>query len=66
MEKEERLVITVVEMAALLRVSRPVAYKLTNMESFPVVQVGKRKLIPTEGLKRWLVEQSGCLPSTHL
>jgi predicted DNA-binding transcriptional regulator AlpA len=46
-------------MAAMLGISRPVAYELTKREGFPAVRVSERRIIvPVEALKRWLNEQA--------
>ena len=52
---EEKLVYSVAEVGQLLGVSRPKVYDLTNRSDFPVVQVGRRKLIPKKSSKNGLV-----------
>ena len=54
---DERLTLTVKEMAALLGISYKSANELTHRENFPVVNLGRKKIIPREGLERWLLEQ---------
>jgi len=51
---EHKLVISVEEMARMLSISRPFAYKLSHQEGFPVIVLGKRRLINVEALQRWL------------
>lgn len=53
----ERLTLTVKEMADLLGISYKTANALTHRENFPVVCLGRKKLIPREGLEKWLLEQ---------
>lgn len=54
----EKLTVSVDEMAAMLGISRPVAYELTKRDGFPAVRVSERRIIvPVEALKRWLNEQ---------
>lgn len=53
----ERLAIGVKEMAKLLGISARSAYNLVQTPGFPLIRVGKRQLIPTEALKKWLDEQ---------
>lgn len=45
-------------MAELLGISRPVAYKLTQEEGFPVIRVGRRLLIPIDALQKWITNES--------
>jgi len=57
----EKLAISVDEMAKLIGCSRPVAYQIANRDDFPALRVGKsgkKIIIPIDGLKRWLSEQS--------
>ena len=56
----DKLTVSVDEMAAMLGISRPVAYELAKREGFPAVRVSERRIIvPVEALKRWLNEQAG-------
>ncbi|MBE6630576.1 MAG: helix-turn-helix domain-containing protein [Ruminococcaceae bacterium] len=56
---EEKLTLSVDEMAAMLGISRPVAYELSKKEGFPAIRVSERRIIiPVESLKRWLVKQA--------
>ena len=50
----EKLTMSVKEMSQQLGVSLPKAYELTNIRGFPVIQVGRRKLIPADGVRKWL------------
>lgn len=55
----DKLTVSVDEMAAMLGISRPVAYELAKREGFPAVRVSERRIIvPVEALKRWLNEQA--------
>lgn len=55
----DKLTVSVDEMAAMLGISRPVAYELTKRDGFPAVRVSERRIIvPVEALKRWLNEQA--------
>lgn len=53
---EHKLVISVEEMARMLSISRPFAYKLSHQAGFPVIVLGKRRLINVEALQHWLNE----------
>ena len=56
---QEKLTISVEEMANMLGISRPVAYELTHREGFPVVRVSERRvIIPLDSLKRWLEREA--------
>lgn len=55
---EEKLVYSVSEVGQLLGVSRPKVYDLTNRSDFPVVQVGRRKLIPKKEFEEWLSRET--------
>ena len=60
MQEEKKLTLTVPEMAKLLGISRPVAYKLVRRAGFPAVKVSERRIIvPVEALHRWLDDQAG-------
>ena len=51
----EKLTLSVEEMAQTLGISRPVAYELIKREGFPAIRVSERRIIiPIESLKRWL------------
>lgn len=54
-----KLTMTVQEMAEQLNISEAVAYELTERRGFPVIRVSeRRKIIPVDGLMRWLEKQS--------
>ena len=55
----ERLTISIEEMAKQLGISRPTAYTLANSEGFPVLKIGKRKVVPVLGLQEWIKKNSG-------
>lgn len=47
--------LTVPEMAAYLRISKPIAYQLIHREDFPAVKVGeKRFVVPKDKLLQWM------------
>ena len=45
------LVMTVKDVQNVLRVSRPNAYRIMNLESFPKMKIGKRVLVEKEAFK---------------
>lgn len=56
----EKAILSVAELASFLGVSKTVAYRLAASEGFPVLRLGKRILIPMDGLTEWIATQSGC------
>ncbi len=52
--KTQKLTYSVSEAAAVIGVSTSNMYQIIKMEGFPVVMLGKRRLIPIKGLERWL------------
>lgn len=55
--EQERLAINVKEMAKMLGISAKTAYDLVKTPGFPIIRIGKRQIIPTEALKKWMGEQ---------
>ncbi len=49
-----KLAYTVKEMAGTLGISIPKAYELTERADFPVLFVGRKKLIPIEAFEQWV------------
>jgi len=49
---------TVDEVGLAMGISRPKAYELTEREGFPCIRVGRRKVIPVDGFRRWLEAQT--------
>ena len=45
---------TVEELASILGISRSCAYKLIREPGFPVVNIGRRVLIPRKALEKWI------------
>lgn len=50
----EKLTYTVAEMATVLGISKPTAYDLTERQDFPVLFVGRKKLIPIAAFETWV------------
>lgn len=53
---EEKTILTVRELAAVLRVSLPTAYQITERPGFPLIRIGRRKLVYRSALEAWLME----------
>ena len=51
---ENRLCISVPEMAKQMGISRPKAYELANSKGFPAIRIGKRIVIPYAAFSDWL------------
>ena len=57
---DNKLTLSVEELAVELGISKPVAYELIKREGFPAIRVSERRIvIPVEALKLWLLEASG-------
>lgn len=54
---KDRLVLTVEELAKELKIGRNGAYELVYRKDFPAFKVGKKILIPYEGLCSWVNAQ---------
>lgn len=55
MTKENKITVSVEEMAEMLGISRSVAYQIIKEKDFPVVRVSERRLIiPVKSLEKWL------------
>lgn len=50
----ERLVYSVSEVAELLGISKSYAYQLVKEKKIPVLDLGRRKVIPKVSLEEWL------------
>lgn len=49
---------TIPEAAAVLGVSTSSMYQIIRMKGFPVIVLGKRRIIPIKELDRWMEEQA--------
>lgn len=47
------------ELAERMGISMPSAYNMTEIKGFPLLRLGKKKLIPIEAFERWLGQQTG-------
>lgn len=54
----EKLTLSIPEVAQVLGVSKPTAYALANSEGFPILHIGKRKVVPAQGLREWIQKNS--------
>ena len=59
MNADQRLTWTIPEVAKLLGVSRDRAYELARDGAFPVIRLGRRRLVPREQFMTWLNRQAG-------
>jgi len=55
----EKLVYSVSEVAGLLGISKSYAYQLVKERRIPVLDLGRRKVIPKVSLENWLKEVTG-------
>ena len=56
--EREQTVLTIADLCEVLHISRPTAYQLLRREDFPTLRIGRRCLIPREGLDRWVKENT--------
>lgn len=54
MDRDNRMVYTIDEVAAMLGLSESYAYKLARARKFPVLQLGRRMVVPKEKFQIWL------------
>lgn len=50
----DKLVYNIPEVAELLGISKSLAYQMVKEKKLPVLELGKRKLIPKASLELWL------------
>ena len=53
------LMLNVVQVAAVLGISRAGAYELVHSEGFPTLKIGSRIVVPKEKFCRWVDAQTG-------
>lgn len=58
MTDDGRLLLTVPEAAELLRISRNLAYELVTQGRIPHIRLGRRVLIPRQGLENWIAREA--------
>ncbi len=58
MSEKEKRVLSIPQAAKSLGVSTPIMYQLVKTKGFPTIHIGKRTLIPVEGLERWIIENT--------
>lgn len=56
--KMEKTTMSVQELSSQMGISLPKAYELVKTPGFPAIRIGTRILIPVEGFRKWLVEQT--------
>ena len=54
----QKMALNVQEVSQMLGVGTNAAYDLFKREDFPSIRVGKRIVVPVEGLQEWLRTQS--------
>lgn len=61
--QEEKMVYTIQEFARILGIGRSLAYELARRGEIPVVELGRRKLIPKNAVEQML--QAAAARNTH-
>lgn len=54
MDEREEVVYTMSELQTILKIGKNTAYKLVKLKGFPIIQIGKKILIPKNELNEWL------------
>lgn len=58
----EKLTLSVDELAQELGISKPIAYELIKREGFPSIRVSERRIIiPVDALRSWLNVNAGLI-----
>lgn len=57
--KLEKMVYSVKELAQILSIGLNCAYKLTHQNNFPVIVIGRKRLIPKIAFHKWLESLGG-------
>ena len=50
---------TIKDLQQVLNIGHNTAYKLVKLKGFPTIKIGKKILVPEEGLIKWLKENTG-------
>ena len=50
----EKIAISIEELAKQLGISRSIAYKLSRSQGFPIVKIGRRRVVDLAGLREWM------------
>ena len=56
---ESPLMLNVIQVAAVLGISRAGAYELVRSEGFPALKIGSRIVVPKDKLQAWIDANSG-------
>jgi excisionase family DNA binding protein len=59
LEKTLPPALTMQDVQAYLRISRPKTYDLAHTPGFPAVRIGRAIRVPREAFLRWLAQQAG-------
>ena len=57
------LMLNVVQVAAVLGISRAGAYELVHSKGFPALKIGRRIVVPKDKLREWI---DACPPSVAI
>lgn len=56
--KPDKLTLSVPEAARIVGVSQSKMYEIVKIKGFPTIHIGRRLLVSTKGLERWIEEQA--------
>lgn len=54
----EKIVYSISEVAGLLGISKSYAYELVKEKRLPVLELGRRKVVPKMSLETWIAEKT--------
>lgn len=54
----EKIVYSISEVAGLLGISKSYAYELVKEKRLPVLELGRRKVVPKRSLETWIAEKT--------
>lgn len=58
LERGKPITMSIEDMARVLGIGRNKAHDMLKMPGFPVLKLGRRKLIPIKGLEAWIEKQA--------
>jgi len=57
----DKLVYSIPEVAEILGISKSYAYELVKRNYLPILELGKRKVVPKAKLEQWIQENTICI-----
>jgi excisionase family DNA binding protein len=57
--------LSVKEMIAILKISKPTLYRMTSQKLIPFIKLGQRVLFDPDDIKRWIAGKSVTVGGSH-